>query len=309
LAQAIFSFVCRTHRNPSASVSAFSFLMEESGFVPLVGTQANWLPARWSGRRSWGALGAVAVVVCVISAVAVAVARQALPHGVSFLAGSDCEVGIFDAYSWDAPPSCDGQEDGLRWIKPDADRALQVLCQSGWVLMQKRTGPSVNFYRNWMSYARGFGDSANFWLGNDNLNAVTSGGARLWVSLEDADNNWRYAAYENFSVASALENYMAIFEGYSGTAGDSLSYHNGSNFSTFDADNDRNGSRNCAEAYTGAWWYNSCSISNLNGEYVDPGRRYEKGIAWNSWHVDNYSMKSSYMWVQPRQVPPPPSPR
>ena len=83
-----------------------------------------------------------------------------------------------------------------------------------------------------MSYARGFGDSANFWLGNDNLNAVTSGGARLWVSLEDADNNWRYAAYENFSVASALENYMAIFEGYSGTAGDSLSYHNGSNFST-----------------------------------------------------------------------------
>ena len=73
-----------------------------------------------------------------------------------------CEVGIFDAYSWDAPSSCDGQEDGLRWIKPDVDRALQVFCQSDWVLMQKRTGPSVNFYRNWMSYARGFGDSGNF---------------------------------------------------------------------------------------------------------------------------------------------------
>merc|ERR1712135_74477 len=81
-----------------------------------------------------------------------------------------------------------GQEDGLRWIKPDADRALQVFCQSGWVLMQKRTGPSVNFYRNWMSYARGFGDTANFWLGNDNLHALTSGSARLWVSLEDDES-------------------------------------------------------------------------------------------------------------------------
>merc|ERR1712012_149188 len=129
------------------------------------------------------------------------------------------------------------------------------------------------------------------------------------VSLEDADNNWRYAAYENFSVAGALENYMAIFEGYSGTAGDSLSYHNGSNFSTFDADHDRSGS-SCAETYTGAWWYNSCYHSNLNGEYMNTGRSEdERGIAWNSWHADYYSMKSSYMWVHPRQAPPPPSPR
>ena len=66
-----------------------------------------------------------------ISAVAVAVARQALPHGVSFLAGSDCEVGIFDAYSWEAPPSCDVQEDGLTWIKPDADRACKCSASQG----------------------------------------------------------------------------------------------------------------------------------------------------------------------------------
>merc|ERR1712136_692051 len=57
-----------------------------------------------------------------------------------------------------------------------------------------------------------------------------------------------------------------------GTAGDSLSYHNGSNFSTYDADHDRSGS-SCAETYTGAWWYNNCYHSNLNGEYMNPGRR------------------------------------
>merc|ERR1712136_410648 len=94
------------------------------------------------------------------------------------------------------------------------------------------------FYRNWNSYARGFGDSANLWLGNDNLHALTSAGARLWVSLEDADNNWRYAEYKNFFVASALDYYQAIFEGYTGTAGDSLSYHTGQRFSTYDADHD-----------------------------------------------------------------------
>jgi len=284
--------------------------MEESAFIPLAETEANWPPARWSGRRSLRTLGTVAVVVCMISAVAVAVARQALPHGVSYLAGSASEVGTFSTYSGNFPPSCDGQADGLRWINPDGTRAFQVFCQAGWVLMQKRTGPSVHFYRNWNSYARGFGDSANLWLGNDNLHALTSAGARLWVSLEDADNNWRYAEYKNFFVASALDYYQAIFEGYNGTAGDSLSYHSGQRFSTYDADHDSSSGYNCAELYTGAWWYKSCYDSNLNGKYEHPGLTEDSnGIEWEGWYDEHYSMRSSYMWVQPHEGSPPPSPR
>ena len=68
---------------------------------------------------------------------------------------------------------------------------------------------------------------------------------------------------------------------FSGTAGDSLSYHRGSPFSTKDRDNDANSS-NCASAYTGAWWYKSCYDSNLNGQYMN-GKIDVKGMAWNHW--------------------------
>ena len=43
--------------------------------------------------------------------------------------------------------------------------------------------------------------------------------------------------------------------GYSGTAGDSLSYINWSKFSTRDRKND-GGSRNCGQIFKGGWWFN-----------------------------------------------------
>ncbi|KAH8253039.1 hypothetical protein KR032_003255, partial [Drosophila birchii] len=45
---------------------------------------------------------------------------------------------------------------------------------------------------------------------------------------------------------------------YTGTAGDSLTYHKGQAFSTFDRDNDDYVERNCAQYYLGAWWFKSC---------------------------------------------------
>ena len=82
--------------------------------------------------------------------------------------------------------------------------------------MQKLTSVLVSFYRDWSSYARGFGYEANFWLGNENLHAITQMGARLRVEVVDADNNERFAEYDKFSVAGEAEQFKAVFGGYSG---------------------------------------------------------------------------------------------
>ena len=48
--------------------------------------------------------------------------------------------------------------------------------------------------------------------------------------------------------------------------GDSMAYHNGWAFSTKNQDNDGH-TGNCAEERVGAWWYDYCNNSNLNGLY------------------------------------------
>ena len=138
------------------------------------------------------------------------------------------------------------------------------------VLMQKRTGPSVNFYKDWISYRRGFGDETNFWLGNENLHSLTSGGARLRVVLTASNRTVRYAEYSLFTVAGEDQNFRAVFDEYSGTAGDALTYHSGCEFSTFGADHDKE-SGICAERYFGGWWYNACHYANLDVLYLGPG--------------------------------------
>jgi len=165
---------------------------------------------------------------------------------------------------------------------------------------QKRTGPSVNFHRDWTSYARGFGDETNFWLGNDNLHAMTSGGARLRVVLVDADGDVRYAQYSTFSVAGPEEDYKVVFDDYSGNAGDALTVNSGSYFSTWDQDHD-NWAHNCAEARFGGWWYGACSWACPNGPYLGPGPVDSSwiGIVWYQWKGPSYSMQSCHMWVQP----------
>ena len=67
--------------------------------------------------------------------------------------------------------------------------------------------------------------------------------------------------------------------------GDSLAYHNLMEFTTKDNDNDNNSSDlvssdNCAIEFTGAWWYNNCYYSNLNGCYGDVTA---KAITWCTW--------------------------
>ena len=86
---------------------------------------------------------------------------------------------------------------------------------------------------------------------------------------------------------------------FSGTAGDSLSYHRGVAFSTKDRDNDQN-SRNNAALYKGAWWYKSGHLSNLNGRYHHGKHSsYADGVNWLSWKGYYYSAKRAEMKIRP----------
>ncbi|VCW70268.1 unnamed protein product [Gulo gulo] len=189
---------------------------------------------------------------------------------------------------------------------PDC-RPLTVLCDmdtdgGGWTVLQRRNDGSVDFYRDWAAYKRGFGSQlGEFWLGNDNIHALTAQGtSELRVDLVDFEGNRQFAKYSSFQMAGEAEKYRLLLGAFvGGSAGDSLTYHNNHPFSTKDQDNDSS-PENCAERYQGAWWYYKCHLSNLNGLYL-PGSHetFANGINWKSGKGYNYSYKVSEMMVRP----------
>ena len=154
----------------------------------------------------------------------------------------------------------------------------------GWTVFQRRQDGSVDFYRNWTNYENGFGNlTGEFWLGLSKIHRLTKEGSNtLRVDLGDFEGNTAYANYSTFNVSDGSTEYILTVGGYSGTAGDSLAHHNGSRFSTRDNDNDNSGD-NCAQDFTGAWWYNNCYASNLNGRYFNTKTNNDQGIKWWDW--------------------------
>ena len=147
-------------------------------------------------------------------------------------------------------------------------------------MFQRRQDGSVDFYRRWNDYKAGFGQlTAEFWLGNDKIHRLTASRASsLRVELEDWNGNRVYAKYRKFNIGDEQAQYRLEVGSYSGTAGDSLAYHNNMAFSTKDRENHRSSS-NCAVGSTGAWWYNNCHHSNLNGKYLGDKIDY-RGARW-----------------------------
>ena len=118
---------------------------------------------------------------------------------------------------------------GVYTINPDGGKPIQVLCDmttdgGGWTVFQRRLDGSVDFYRDWASYKKGFGNlNGEFWLGNDNLHRLTAANnVMLRVDLEDFDNDTRYAEYATLKVANESDKYRLLIGGYNGTAGDSM---------------------------------------------------------------------------------------
>jgi len=83
------------------------------------------------------------------------------------------------------------KESAVFTIDPDGSGPFDVFCDQttaggGWTVFQKRLDGSVDFYRGWADYKRGFGNlNGEFWLGLDKINRLTKLRNRLRVELED----------------------------------------------------------------------------------------------------------------------------
>ena len=194
------------------------------------------------------------------------------------------------------------RKDGVYTIDPGCGKPFNVFCDmknGGWTVFQSRMDGSVDFYRNWADYVAGFGQlKGEHWLGLEKLVCLTTRRPRteLRVDLADYEGNYKYAQYSFFSVGNSGTNYRLNIAGYTGTAGDAFisSYNiNGMQFSTKDRDNDQ-WSSNCATNNHGAWWYNACHHSNLNGLYRS-GLDGWNGVVWYTFLNNRISLKFAQM--------------
>ncbi|XP_043200396.1 angiopoietin-related protein 7-like [Amphibalanus amphitrite] len=208
-----------------------------------------------------------------------------------------------------------GTASGIHLLQPGLDPSVPptpAYCDlesdgGGWTVIQRRDDifiPRENFYRDWQDYKRGFGKlDREFWWGLESLWRMTGSRDRryqLRITLEDFDGERRHAVYGTFRVSSEADGYRLAVDNYSGDAGDALKRHNGLRFSTKDRDNDRDGRGSCATRHRGAWWYDLCWDSHLNGQPLVGNDRSERGICWRQWRGWHYSLKAAEMKIRPQ---------
>ena len=77
-------------------------------------------------------------------------------------------------------------------------------------MFQKRQDGSVDFWREWDDYNRGFGNlNGNYWLGLDKIHRLTASGSyKLRVDLEDNYGIKAFAKYRSFTVENETAKYQ-----------------------------------------------------------------------------------------------------
>ncbi|XP_041448371.1 fibrinogen C domain-containing protein 1-like isoform X2 [Drosophila obscura] len=198
---------------------------------------------------------------------------------------------------------------GIFNIKVKGMEPSQSPCNSfGWTVIQRRIDGSVDFNRKWTAYKDGFGDVwGEFFLGLEKIHIMTLAQPHeLYIQLRDVNGTTKYARYDDFKIGSESEGYKLKSLGeYSGTAGDSLTYHLNMKFTTLDRDNDNDKNANCGNYYGGGWWFNKCARSSLNGKNYDDGKRtfnQNYGIIWVTWKNYDYSISLTFsqMMIRPK---------
>ncbi|XP_025776990.1 angiopoietin-related protein 1 [Lynx rufus] len=198
---------------------------------------------------------------------------------------------------------------GIYMIKPEnSNGPIQLWCENsldpgGWTVIQKRTDGSVNFFRNWENYKKGFGNiDGEYWLGLENIYMLSNqDNYKLLIELEDWSDKKVYAEYSSFRLEPESEFFRLRLGTYQGNAGDSMMWHNGKQFTTLDRDKDMYAG-NCAHFHKGGWWYNACAHSNLNGVWYRGGHyrsKYQDGIFWAEYRGGSYSLRAVQMMIKP----------
>ncbi|XP_048035701.1 microfibril-associated glycoprotein 4-like [Megalobrama amblycephala] len=192
------------------------------------------------------------------------------------------------------------------------DGPVQIYCdmipsgenhsKGNWTVILRRMDGEVNFFRPWDSYKQGFGNKeGEHWLGLEFIHLLTRRNRyKLRVDLEDFDGTKAYAVYESFSVDAESDGYKLHVSGFvDGGAGDSLSYHNGMKFSTFDKDQDLSSS-NCALIRPGGFWFKDCYKTNPTGPYMwgkDDAKSLYIAANWYYWKNNWNSLKAITMKI------------
>ncbi|XP_050963898.1 microfibril-associated glycoprotein 4-like isoform X3 [Labeo rohita] len=205
---------------------------------------------------------------------------------------------------------------GIYSINPAGDFPVWVYCEmisdgkdedkGQWTVIQRRMDGSVNFYRPWNQYKRGFGNvESEYWLGLENMYQLTRKNKyMLRVDLEDFDGRKGFALYSSFSVGPEADGYKLQVSGFrDGGAGDALSSHDGQKFTTFDKDQDPY-EKNCAKMFLGAFWYTAgCHYTNPNGVYLwgDDNTHHAIGDVWYYWK-NNFSTGLKFISMKIRRV-------
>ncbi|XP_058120234.1 microfibril-associated glycoprotein 4-like [Anopheles coustani] len=169
----------------------------------------------------------------------------------------------------------------------------------GWTVIQHRFDGSVDFYRDWDAYRNGFGSlDGEFWVGLEYVHQMTKNRPHeLLVEIKDFHGNYGYAKYGEFEIGNETELYVLKKLGtYSGTAGDALQANKDHKFSTFDRDNDLD-IGNCAKGMHGAWWYELCTVSNLNGRYENTTSDIS-AMSWAYFKMDWRGLSYSRMMIR-----------
>ncbi|XP_064614223.1 fibrinogen C domain-containing protein 1-B-like [Liolophura sinensis] len=207
---------------------------------------------------------------------------------------------------------CNHTKSGVYQVFPfGVGKGFLVYCDmvtqgGGWLVFQRRQDGSVDFYRNWQNYTDGFGNLyGEFWLGLQKAHLLTSQAHfELLVNMKSYTLGTGYASYSRFRVADESQSFRLLLGTFKGNAGDSLGIHNGLKFTTYDRDNDYyNG--NCAVRFRGAWWYNACHRTNLNGRYVfvkDKSTDNPSFVTWSQWSSKHLPLQFSEMKIRPMKI-------
>ncbi|VDI08120.1 Hypothetical predicted protein, partial [Mytilus galloprovincialis] len=196
--------------------------------------------------------------------------------------------------------------DGVYQIYPDGISAVSVFCdmhtENGkWTVIQRRLNGSVNFEQNWKTYKEGFGyPNGEYWLGNDIIHEITVHNRHeLRIDMGDFDGLTKYAKYTLFSVGDETGEYELTVLGYTGNAGDSMAYHDGMLFSTFDRDNDKE-VVNCAKVFHGGSTLPR-ECSDIQGQHPDGVYTiYPDGISPVSVFCDMHTENGKWTVIQIR---------